>query len=37
MKPLRSPLPDTLLSAELLSVDGAPARMAAADGEVNAF
>lgn len=39
MKPLRSPDPDTLLSAELLSVDGAPAGgvLAAAAGEVNAF
>lgn len=37
MKPLRPPNPDTLLSAELLSVDGTPARMAAAEGEVNAF
>lgn len=37
MKPLGSPDPTTLLSAELLSVDGAPARMVAAEGEVNAF
>lgn len=39
MKPLRSPDPETLLSAELLSVDGAPAGsvLAAAAGEVNAF
>lgn len=39
MKPLRSPDPDTLLSAELLSVNGAPAGsvLAAAAGEVNAF
>ncbi|CAM9521151.1 unnamed protein product, partial [Hapterophycus canaliculatus] len=37
MKPLRSPNPETLLSAEILSVDGAPAGMAAAEGEVNAF
>lgn len=35
MRPLRSPDPNTLLSAELLSVDGAPALTAA--GEVNAF
>ncbi|CAM9372861.1 unnamed protein product [Scytosiphon promiscuus] len=37
MKSLRSPDPETLLSAEILAIDGAPAGMAAAEGEVNAF
>lgn len=37
MKSLRSPDPETLLSAELLAIDGGPTAMAEAEGDVNAF